>query len=110
MSRREMRRVGVLAQAKSEDLKVVQRAWWGELPAGEAGLEVISGERGQEAEVSRRRTGKCESQVREIPPARAEASAGEVRRRQGIAIWYGIGGRASGERRWVHIEAETRPR
>src|SRR5450759_2630758 len=71
----------------------------GELPAGEAVVEAVSGRRGQRAEASRCGTCECASQTGEISPTGAEAGAREVWSRRGRAVWADSGGRKFGERR-----------
>ena len=71
----------------------------GELPAGEAVVEAVSGGRGPRAEASQCGTGERASQAGEVSSAGAGAGAGEVRGRRGRAVWADAGGRALGERR-----------
>src|SRR6266404_1752263 len=73
----------------------------GELPAGQAAVEAVSGGRSCGAEASQRGA-KLESRPRqEVSTASAAASAGKVRRSGGRALWadagdrtLGVGGRA----------------
>src|ERR1019366_1216674 len=71
----------------------------GELPAGEAVVEAVSGRRGQRVEASGSGTSERASQAHEVSPAGAEVGAGEVRSRRGRAIWADAGGRTFGQRR-----------
>src|ERR1019366_8610634 len=99
MSRRELRRVEVLARVKSKQLKVVdaaslvgvsyrqgKRLWKRYREEGAQGLK-------------HRRACESASQAREVSSAGDEAGAGEVRGRRGRAIWADSGGRTFGERR-----------
>src|SRR5579863_644666 len=72
----------------------------GELPAGEAVVEEVSGGRGQGAEASQCGTSERTSQAGEISAAGDEAGTGEVRGRRGRGIWADAGGGTFGQRRW----------
>src|SRR6266566_8762979 len=71
----------------------------GELPAGQAVVEAVSGRGGPRVEASQCRTGECASQAGEVSSAGDEVGAGEVRGRRGRAIWADAGGRTFGQRR-----------
>src|ERR1700676_3213256 len=71
----------------------------GELPAGEAVVEAVSGARGQRAEASQCGTGERASQAGEISAAGAAVGAGEIWGRRGRAIWADAGGGTFGPRR-----------
>src|SRR5882762_3120409 len=70
----------------------------GELPAGEAVVEAVSGARGQRVEASQCGASESASQAGEISSAGAAAGAGEVRGRRGRAVWANAGGGTFGER------------
>src|SRR5882762_4698239 len=66
----------------------------GELPAREAVVEAVSGERGQRPEAWQCGTRQRAGLVGEVSSAGAGAGAGKVSRRGGGAIWSDAGGQA----------------
>src|ERR1035437_146675 len=70
----------------------------GELPAGKAIVEEVSGRRSEGAEASRCGTSERARQAGEVSATSAEAGAGEVWRGRGRAVWSDVGGGTFGER------------
>ena len=88
MSKRELRRVGVLARVASEELKLVDVAKdpESELPAGEADLAAIRKGRCGGIEAPQRREKVESSKAEKVSSASSEITAEEILRGRGRKI------------------------